>query len=184
MESANIEPQNTLKTSSKKRIQRIALWSIGIAIIIAVGITTGILLAGESGPISKAIRSSISTPVYYPDKAKLPKGYVLDTTSFQSPQPNTLLYSVKYGDGQTLLFSLQPKPSDEEIQRFYSNHIPLRNQVKTPAGRAEIGAYNNADKLQTIVSLPTNDDTWILITAPSEIDQSDLKKVLNSLTRD
>lgn len=131
-------------------------------------------------PIPKNISQSVSFPIYYPDQKKLPQGYTLSLKSFTSPQKGVILYSVKY-KGKKLVFSLQKKPSDNDIQSFYLNYIPLRNKMQTQLGQAEIGAYRSGGNLQTVVSLPTNKGTWLIITAPYDINQNQLKQILDSL---
>lgn len=131
-------------------------------------------------PVPKSIQKSVSFPIYYPEQAKLPAGYNLDLRSFKNPVPNGISYIVRYSNGNKLVFSLQEKPSDSELQSFNANYIPLRNEVHTNIGLAEIGAYSKQGKVETLVSLPTNSPTWIIITAPYNINQDQLKEILKS----
>jgi hypothetical protein len=108
---------------------------------------------------------------------------MLDLSSFSSPQQGTILYSVKYDTNKKIIFSIQAKPSDSEIQNFYTNYIPLRNHLKISLGNVEIGAYGTSDNLKTVASLPTNDGSWLIATAPPDINQNQLEQVLNSLKK-
>lgn len=135
-------------------------------------------------PVPNNISRAVSFPIYYPDQKKLPRGYTLSSNSFSKPVPNGVTYSVLYGHGQKIVFSLQPKPSNNELQGFSSNYIPLHNSYSTPIGQALLGAYNTKVGTETLVSLPTNSNTWIILTAPYNINQDELKQVLSSLTKD
>jgi hypothetical protein len=131
----------------------------------------------QSNPVPLSIRQSVSFPVYYPDPKKLPNGYSLNTGSFSSPVKNGVRYSVNYDNHKKIVFSVQAKPSDNELQTFNSSFIPLRIDYQTSVGQAEIGAYHT----QTLVSLPISNGPWVVITAPQDISQDELKAVLRSL---
>jgi len=127
-------------------------------------------------PVPLAIRRSVRFPVYYPNPAQLPAGYRLDTASFTSSSL-VVVYDVDYGHGQKLAFSVQQKPSRTAIQAFYANHLPLHTTISTAAGTATIGAIGS----QTIASLPTNSQTWLIIAGPLNINQQQLSQVLHSI---
>lgn len=131
----------------------------------------------KTSPVPKEVAQAVNFPVYYPDPKKLPAGYSLNTGSFSSPVKNGVSYSVSYGSGQKIVFSVQTKPSDNELQSFNGNYIPLRIDYQTPIGQAEIGAYHS----QTLASLPVINGPWIVITAPSDINQDQLKQILNAI---
>jgi hypothetical protein len=155
----------------------------GTLLVLSGGYGGWFYLHRSVNPVPAKFRKDLTFTVFYPDKKKLPAGYVLDENSFSNPHDNTLLYRVTYGDGKKLTFALQVKPSADDIESFYANLIPLRNKMDVPAGHAEIGAYNNAGKIdtQSVVSLPTETNTWIIITGPADIDQGQLKQVLESI---
>lgn len=136
----------------------------------------------NTSPVPESIRKSVSFPVYYPDPKKLPAGYTLDTNSFKNPVKNGVTYNVNYGGGR-VVFSVQAKPSATELDSFTASYIPLNNIYQTPVGQARLGAYNNGGKIatETLVSLPTDKNVWIIVTAPYNINQDQLKEVLSSL---
>lgn len=154
-----------------------------MAVVVIAVLAAGIawFFLRPKSPVPSKIAKAVDFPVYYPDPKKLPAGYTLDTTSFKNPVSNGISYSVDYGNGQKLVFSLQDKPSSSELQDFNSNYIPLHNDYKTPVGQAELGAYNNHGTTESLISLPTNGKTWIIITAPYNTDQTKLKQVLSAL---
>lgn len=133
-------------------------------------------------PIPAYITKAVSFPLYYPMQKDLPAGYRLDLNSFKHPVQNGVVYAVVNDRGQKLIFSLQPKPSEGDLQNFTSSYIPLHNTYQTPSGQALLGAYKTKEGTETFVSLPTNSNTWIIVTAPYNIDQTQLKQVLSSLT--
>jgi hypothetical protein len=106
----------------------------------------------------------------------LPSGYVFNVQAISSSN-QTVLYTVGYGHNQKLIFTEQDRPSDIAIKGFYSVHMPLYIPVDTSVGTAALGELNH----ETVISLPTNTNTWILMTAPLNADQSQLKKVVRSL---
>jgi hypothetical protein len=160
------------------------LWPAVLLLIAAVALgawlhwhNTPKPIAVNTSPVPAAVAQAVNFPIYYPDPQKLPPGYQLDLNSFRSPVKNGAAYTVRYGDGKKMVFSVQAKPSDSELQTFKSSDIPLRIDYQTPLGLAEIGAYHS----QTLVSLPVDGGPWIVITAPPDINQDQLKAVLRSL---
>ena len=167
------------KTSSKLR--KIVTALLAIALIAGIGVAGWLYTHRTISPVPKDVSKKVSFIVYYPDPKKLPAGYTLDITSFSNPQKEAVLYSVKYDNNKKIVFSVQPKPSEDELQNFYSNYIPLRNQLDVSIGHAEIGAYNLKNDLKTMVSLTTKTSTWLIITAPSDVNPDMLNQVLASL---
>ncbi len=126
-----------------------------------------------------SVRSQVNFPIPYPEQKKLPAGYTLNLSSF-SATDQVVVYSIAYDQDKRIAITVQKKPSDDELKAFYANQIPIRNEVKVPAGMAAIGVIND----QTFASLPTQEDAWLLITAPKDIDQNNLKRVLQAMRAD
>ena len=166
-------PPKKVKKSRRKR------WIFGVLIllILSAGAASGwIFTHRDKSPVPKSVQSAVSFPIYYPDQKKLPNGYTLDTGSFSAGQDNAVIYKIHYGDNKTIAVTVQVKPPSSALQNFYSTRIPLHTTVNTSVGTATVGAIGT----QTIVSLPTNGNSWLLITAPGNIDQSQLKQVLQA----
>lgn len=126
-------------------------------------------------PISKQAAQALGFDIYYPNQKLLPPGYTLDKNSFYTTS-QTILYTVN--DGKTrLVFSDQAKPSAAQIQEFYTKNLPLNTSLSTNVGTATIGAINT----QTIISLPTNTNAWLIITAPGNINQQSLNQIIKSI---
>jgi len=178
--------QNETKKAylNKRRIKKILISASGFtAAILITAVSIGWLEWEHqyTSPVPKNIAHNVSFPVYYPAKKELPPGYTLDLSSFGQPRQNGVNYTVSNSEGQKLVFSLQPKPSSSALQNFEANYIPLNNSFRTANGQALIGAYNTKTGIETLVSLPTNSSTWIIITGPDNINQTQLKQVLSSL---
>lgn len=166
-----------VKKNSKRRFFQYLYLLIFIAIISVI--FTLFYAQRNKSPVPPNIKRGVNFQIYYPDQKKLPNGYKLNIKSFTKPRQDVILYTVYYGNGKKLIFSVQPKPSDDEIQRFYSNYIPLRNQVQLNLGQAQVGSYGNP--LKTVVSYPIDNGPWVIVTAPVDTDQNKLKQVLNTL---
>ena len=154
-----------------------------------VTIVTGliIVLAGlvfiyyrnkEQNPIPLGIRQNTPFPIYYPDPKKMPPDYKLDINSLSSRQ-GVVVYAINYKSTKKLVISEEPKLAAADLQYFYAHHLPLHTTLSTSIGTATIGAIGS----QSVTSLPTNDNTWLLITAPSNINESQLKELILSLKK-
>lgn len=129
----------------------------------------------ETSPVPASIRQAVSFPIYFPNSKKLPAGYSFNSSSFSAG--SGAVEFVIYNGQHKVVFTEQAQPSEQALQQFATSRIPLHNSVNTTNGTALVGAIGN----NTIVSLPTSDNTWIIISAPVNINQTDLKTVLNSL---
>lgn len=132
----------------------------------------------SSDPVPLTIRQDVGFSVYYPNPSKLPDGYTLDVHSFTNGN-QVVEYTVSSPNNQKLVFSVQPKPSDTEIQSFHKKNLPLHTTVTTPVGAAIVGAISH----QAVASLPTSGDAWVIITAPANIDQGELSQVLQAIQK-
>jgi hypothetical protein len=141
------------------------------------------LLHRSTSPVPGDVQRAVRFPVYYPDPKRLPAGYALDVHSFKAPVKDGVTYVVRYGTGKNIVFSVQSKPSDSDLQSFNASYIPLRNDYRTMVGQAEIGAYLSNGRLQTLVSLPTDSNAWLIITAPPDINHDQLQQVLQALQK-
>ncbi len=130
----------------------------------------------QESPIPLSIRNKVPFNVYYPISSKLPKGYYFDAKSLSATNI-TVVFDVKTSSDQSLIFSEQAKPSASALQIFYSRYMPLHFNFKTSVGNAGIGVINN----RTVASLPTNTNTWILLSAPSSINQTRLRQTLSAI---
>lgn len=160
--------------------RRPALIAAAAAVIILASLVAWRLAAGHS-PVPAAVQRQASFPIYYPVNAKLPKGYSLDAGSFRLAQPGVVIFSVGHTGGQHLIFSEEQQPGSDTINGFLKKYLPLRSPLSTKLGQAQVGAYGSPPDLRTVASLTVSRGPWLIITAPSDISQDDLQKVIQSL---
>ena len=127
-------------------------------------------------PISQQTAGLLGFDIYYPNQKLLPQGYTLNKNSF-SDNDQAIIYTVSYGNNQKIVFSDQAKPSTDDLETFVAKNMPLSATYQTAVGKATIGAIN----AQSVVSLPTNTNAWLIITAPGNINQNQLNQLLNSI---
>jgi hypothetical protein len=124
------------------------------------------------------LHKETSFPLFCVDPQKLPKGAVSHAAR-ASGNRETVLFAIQDGQ-QTLSVSQQHKPPQDQLVNFVSNVIPLHFEVNTSVGKAYVGVSQK----KTLVSLPTKDTTWILVTAPENYDPDKMTNVLQAFTKD
>ncbi len=129
----------------------------------------------NKSPVPATIADNLKYTLYYPAPNKMPAGYILDKKSFIQ-QEGAVIYVVNHGSDK-IIFSVQAKPDNKIIQDFEAKQIPLHTSVSTSLGTALIGAIGG----KTIISLATNTNSWLLVTAPDGIDQGVIVSLLNAL---
>jgi hypothetical protein len=77
--------------------------------------------------------------------------------------------------------SQQAQPGSDVIDSFLKTYIPLHTALSTKLGQAQVGASGQASNLHTIASLPIKNGPWLIITAPADISQAELKQIIESL---
>lgn len=165
-----------------KRERRSFIAIVIVASTVAIAILAVLVIARKNhtpappAVVPQHIAQSVSFPVYYPDPQELPSEFMLDRGSFSAAN-QAVVYSVVYDTNKTIAFTVQEKPSENDLKTFYVNQLPLRNEIKVPAGTAAVGVLNN----QTLVSLPTNENAWLLITAPLDVNQDHLQELLGAI---
>ena len=154
----------------------------GFAVIVIVIIVLVIWLVTRqpSGtlpyPIPRSEAKQLGFDIYYPSQKLLPSGYSLNKSSFEATN-QVLIYSVSYGNGHKIVFSDQAKPTSTQIEAFYTRNLPLNTTLQTNIGLATMGAISD----ENVVSIPTNTNAWLIVTAPSDINQGSLDQVIKSV---
>ena len=163
---------------TKSKFQKKTFSLTIILILIIVGLSGFFIFHAKRSAVPAYITKQVSFPIFIPDSKLLPPGYSLDKNSFSVQRHEAVIYTVSYPQNQRLNFSVQQKPSNDDLALFNKNYIPIHRQVLTLIGTATEGAIGN----QTVVSLPTNDGSWVLITGPQNIyGTDDLARVLNAI---
>lgn len=167
----------------KKSSHRLKLISAGVLGLLVFG-TVIFLIVGRptNSPVPEDIRKTANFSVYYPKQSKLPQGYTLDTSSFRWAQPGVVVYSVQ-GPHRPLVFSEEQTPESGIVDKFIASYMPLHNSLTIPLGKAEVGSAGQGSQLQTIVSLPINKGPWLIITAPANLPQAELRQILQALSK-
>ena len=159
-------------------------YAIGVTVVIVVvAWLVALISSNPINPIPKSILAAVNYPVYYPAENRLPAGYTLDKRSIELVSPKVVILVVKYGSRNMIVFNEQSNPGSGVINQYSSDYIPIHTTFWTPLGNAILGAYNDGHSIKSVVSLPINNGPWIIVTAPSNIDQTNLKDILDSLTK-
>jgi hypothetical protein len=159
------------------------LWLIVAGVLLAVliaGLAAWRLSASDS-PAPDSIQADSGSGVYYPNAAKLPAGYTFDSSSINQAADGVTILSVKGGSDKSVSISQQAQPDSDVIENFIKTYIPLHTTISTSLGQAEMGASGQSSNLKTVVSLPVKDGPWLIITAPADISQPELKQIIESL---
>lgn len=141
------------------------------------------LYHSAASPVPSSVAKDVNFSIYYPDPQKLPSGYSLDSSSFKQAQPGVIVYSINHAGGRSLAVSEEAQPAGSIVNDFIKNYIPLHNTLGTGLGDAQIGAYGQAPNQQSVASLSIKNGPWLIVTAPSDVKQTDLKTILQSLKR-
>jgi len=168
---------------NKSKLPRLRIIIFVLLAVALVGLVLAFTFKFSAGLVPKSIQKQVNFHIYYPLQDKMPRGYEVDKSSFRTAESNVVLFSVDYGNGRSLVFSEAAKPAGDVIDKFNASAIPIHTQISTPVGKALVGAYGSGKDLRTIVSLPITNGPWLIVTAPSDINQADLQKVLQAISR-
>lgn len=166
---------------SRRRF-KVILPGLVVLMVVVAGVFL-FLTQWPHGPVPHGVQKAVTFKIYYPKQRMMPTGYHLDTTSFRSPETGVVLFSVSYGNARSMVFSETEKPAGDVLDKFNSSAIPVHTQINTSLGKALVGAYGEGKSLRTVASLPITNGPWLIVTAPSDVSQTDLGKILNALTR-
>jgi hypothetical protein len=167
-----------ISSGNRNRLKKYLIL-LTLIILIAAGFSLWQHKQQTKSPVPANIQKAVPYQIYYPDKTRLPQGYYIDQTSFANPVKNGVTYSVVDPSNRKLVFSLQQRPSDNDLTSFYGSYIPVKIELDTDNGKAESGIYNQ----KSLISLPIRDGPWVIITAPKDINQAQLKQILSSLKK-
>ena len=129
-------------------------------------------------PFSAQQRTIVPFQLYYPDK--LPAPYYVDLASLGRSQDSVVTMRITDGTGKGHYFIVsQQRLSDSiNLQAFYDSFAG-RTSFKTDLGQAVAGTIDDGNT--RIVSLLTEDKTWILVQAPSDVSLNIIQQSLQSL---
>jgi hypothetical protein len=127
-------------------------------------------------PVPESVSKQVAFTIYYPDQRKLPSGYTLDVSTIRAAS-KVILYSVNGPKGLIVHFSVQQKLTDSQIQTFYQTNLKMHTDISTSVGTARIGIAQN----QSVASLPTTGNAWVVLTSPSTINRAELIQIIRSI---
>jgi len=176
-----LSPQNRrkwLKAIRKLNKRQSALLTLGLAMVLLI-IIVAAQPATSNSPVPANIRRAVGFAIYYPAATKLPPGYALRTNSFSMPASGVVVYQVDFPAGHFAV-SEEAAPSASDLANFNNQRLPVHYNLNTGLGTASVGVIGK----QTVISLPTHNQTWILITGPQVTHQKDIQALVNSLQTD
>jgi hypothetical protein len=179
LQESRLENQR-IKSDARFRLPKLLIATLAVVVVLGlVGWAIQRLLSTQD-PVPVSIRRGAHFDIYIPRQNKLPSGFTFDKSSIGlEDQGQAVVYAISTPSGSRLVVSNQQKPSAAALSLFYKNQMPLTIPVTTPVGVAALGSLNN----ETVVSLPTNTNTWILMTAPLNFSQRQIQKMLQTLER-
>lgn len=164
------------------QLQRLLTIPSRAAAFIGVGVIVGILVIGVLALLHPRASSAkpdfpaatirqISGFKFYYFKPGFSTDFKLDQNSIHY-QSGVLIFSMKNPAGKTLAFTEQASPP-----HFEADMLQTDKQFNTEYGQAFV--TDQADR--TSGALITQDNTWIIINAPSPIGADTMQQLLNAL---
>jgi hypothetical protein len=177
--TARQKPTTDVAQSKPKLYAKRKIWiifAISLLLVIALVLLTLWLRNREPAFFPKEVRQSVAFDLYYPNEKKLPQGFALDRASI-STSSQVVLYSVNYGNNQRIAFTIQKKPPEKKLKSFYDQQLSKARELTTDIGTASLATLNE----QSFASLPTKGNSWIIVTAPKNINQDHFRQAIETL---
>lgn len=129
-------------------------------------------------PFSAEQRSVVSFQLYYP--RQLPAPYYVDMASVGRTEQSVVTMRITdgKGKGQYFILSQQRLQGSVNLEALYES-FSNRTNFRTSLGQATMGTIDEGKT--RIVSLVSQDKTWILIQAPSSLNSDVLQRSLQEL---
>jgi hypothetical protein len=129
-------------------------------------------------PFRAEQRAAVSFQLYYP--YALPAPYYVDVASLGRTEESVVTMRITDGAGKGQFFTIsqQRLPNSINLDAFYES-FGGRTSFKTDLGQAVTGTIDDGNT--RIVSLLTEDNTWILVQAPATVGLNVLQESLQSL---
>jgi hypothetical protein len=179
--SATLKSKATKNLGIPKHLRR--LFSIYLACIIGSSIAAVVLASSHHtaplpDPFNAEQRTRVPFTLYYP--TKLPAPYYVDIASLGRLEDSVVVMRITDGSGEGHAFSIsqQALPKTINLDALYES-FGERHSFPSPLGKATAGTIDNGSS--RIVSLVTEDKTWILVQAPASVSPSVIQDSLQSL---
>jgi hypothetical protein len=147
---------------------------VGSTLVVALGLAGGSLWwyrATHRFSFPTRITSQTDFPLYYP--AHLSHGLSLDPNKLSSSR--LALTGVLQAGDKHINFSEQARPTALGLDDFAANQLSDPKTIVLPIGKATYG-----DSTQGLVASIDTNRTWILVTAPSDINFAQFEVVMRS----
>ena len=165
--------------SARGRHKRTVFVAVAIATIVFVT-AVSLYMINRSSPsaarVPDVVSETVLFPIYMP--AKLPAGYTIDPTSYNSSQ-GVLLFVASNQKNQKIIFTEQPKPQEFDIPAFYQKSLTDPRSVPRSTYPSIIG---KSDKDTWLLSVQA-DTTWIIVTTKIPKPEAALAVIARSLQR-
>jgi hypothetical protein len=160
------------------------LFFVYTACIVVSAVAAGILASGQQSPklpdpFSAQQRANVPFRLYYP--ARLPAPYNVDEASLGRIQEKVVNMRItdNLGKGNAFTISQQALPPNFDLEAFYQS-FGNRSTITTQLGKATAGTIDNGNS--RLVSLVTNEKTWILVQAPVSVELEVIRDTLQGLS--
>jgi hypothetical protein len=107
------------------------------------------------------VKQQASVPILYP--SKLPPGYKVVQSSFNTSAGGIVAYYAEDGSGHRLNFTVQARPANFDFEAFYSRILTNATKFNTPLGEAAVGTAND----HLLGSLATT-KSWVIVSGNSK----------------
>jgi hypothetical protein len=173
MEEEGVAKMQPVKLNQGRRW----LWSSVVLVTILVCLAGGYILLHKSTPkttipLPKDLKQTVAFPIYYP--TVLPSNYSYDPTKLSTTK-DAIIYSLKYTNDRSLVFTEQSKPTAATINSIIEQ-MQDSKLVSVTDGEASVGHYG-----RNTLAVVTTNKTLILVQTTSDIDMEDLKTILKNL---
>lgn len=169
------------KSTSHLPVHLRRLFLIYAACIVASGLTASVLVLNRKttplpDPFSVSQRSAVPFTLYYP-KA-LPTPFYIDIASLGRLQESVVAIRIIDGKGQSFMISQQALPPTIDLEALYQG-FGSRTSFAAKLGKVTTGTID--DGSTRVVSLVSEDNTWLLVQAPISVKLSDIQTALEEL---
>jgi hypothetical protein len=142
-----------------------ALLLLLVLILLAGLAAGGYLYIKKRQPAAVAVppkvKQQAGVPILYP--AKLPLGYKVVQSSFNTSAGGIVAYYAEDNSGHRLNFTVQARPANFDFETFYSRILTNATKFSTPLGEAAVGTAND----HLLGSLATT-KSWVIVSGNSK----------------
>ena len=140
-------------------------WAIGACLLVGISVLTTTLVIKNSDPLPAPSPSPSQIRAIYP--SSVPDGYRVDKTSLSETR-EVATYTITTPAKDTVLVSIQQKPSDAVLEKFETEQLGLPETINN----ITVGQVRGR-----VVASFTKDSQWILLNAPPTVSYNVLAEI-------